>query len=820
MQPESLFEQWEPCILVVDDTPVNLSLLTKILESDWKVVSAASGAAALELAEQVQPALIILDVMMPVMDGYMTAEALQANKRLCGIPIIFLTALSDNESQIKGLSLGAVDFLTKPIDKTILCSRVANVLERERLLRAAMVQESRMQHELHQKLVLGDILESVFDASHHALIVADHDFCIIRLNERAEALLDEPQGGALGMSLRALRFLRGGEELALESGLFAATTPVECFLHNRRGRAIPVSASLQSFFVGDGDCHYLLSVRDLSLRHALESGKLAAETSARSMFVELSVQKNAIDRHELVSITDLKGDITFVNERFCAVSGYAPEELLGCNHRKLKSGLHPPAFYRAIWAAITRGQTWQGEIANRAKDGRIYWVRSTITPWINSEGQIYQYVSIRTDITPLKQAEEALRGVRERELKIAADIQSRLLFGVAPRQTPGFAIAYYTESSQGVDGDFYSFTSINEYCFDVLTGDVMGKGVAAALIGAGIKGAYLRVMIDLINHDPQRRMPGPAEIVNALHEAMIPELISLNAFVTLSLLRFDRHAQQVTWVNAGHTPLLLGQQASGQVRALSSPHLPIGVLEQECYEEQVTPLANGDTILLYSDGLSEAMSAANEQFGEGRIADIFQHCLQYCTSPSVILTSLRSQVHDHTEFAIGGDDRTALVIQMHPTRSTPRRNIQDRAAPEYLDLPRRLDQLTPLRQRIEALCADQTEHFTQALALAAFEVATNIVRHTPEKLINAPFTVVLTRSPHRAQVEFLYEGKPFTPPAEVEADFSGNASGGFGLYIIEHSVDRVSYSAPLAGIASVLLCKNFPDARHGRGEAS
>ncbi|NDV13505.1 PAS domain-containing hybrid sensor histidine kinase/response regulator [Crenobacter caeni] len=119
--------------------------------------------------------------------------------------------------------------------------------------------------------------------------------------------------------------------------------------------------------------------------------------------------RRALDAHAIVSVTDLAGNILEVNDKFCETSGYPREALIGRNHRLLKSGMHDAAFYASMWSTISAGESWQGDVCNRRLDGSLYWVRSTITPIPGADGLPERYISIRTDITPLYEAERSAR---------------------------------------------------------------------------------------------------------------------------------------------------------------------------------------------------------------------------------------------------------------------------------------------------------------------------------------------------------------------------------------------------------------------------
>ncbi|MBT9568550.1 MAG: CHASE3 domain-containing protein [Thiobacillus sp.] len=170
----------------------------------------------------------------------------------------------------------------------------------------------------------------------------------------------------------------------------------------KNGDPVPVALTVSPMLDDAGNLTgYLAIARDVAARKAAE------EQIARSL-KDLADFKSALDEHAIVATTDASGTITYANDKFCAISKYTQADLIGHTHRVVNSGHHPAAFFEDLWRTISSGKVWSGEILNRAKDGSLYWVHSTIVPFLDDQGIPIQYISIRADITARKQAEQAL----------------------------------------------------------------------------------------------------------------------------------------------------------------------------------------------------------------------------------------------------------------------------------------------------------------------------------------------------------------------------------------------------------------------------
>ncbi|MEK6663709.1 MAG: diguanylate cyclase [Pseudomonadota bacterium] len=252
----------------------------------------------------------------------------------------------------------------------------------------------------------------------------------LRLNETEMALMEQQrQQTAVGMPLQeqVIELTMAGRRDEAEALLIREAMPAQermietltAFLEHETEETRMLAQKMRDshtetdVLMATGGVLGVLLATLIAVSVIRKTNGLVADLSSTSQQLhesmqDLQFQKFAMDEHNIVSIADVYGKIIYANEKFSQVSQYTLAELLGKNHRILKSGAHPDALYAHMWETIASGKVWQGEVCNRRKDGALYWVATTIVPCLGDDGLPYQYISVRTDITQIKEAQRVL----------------------------------------------------------------------------------------------------------------------------------------------------------------------------------------------------------------------------------------------------------------------------------------------------------------------------------------------------------------------------------------------------------------------------
>jgi PAS domain S-box-containing protein len=376
-------------VLLLEDEPADAELLIHELcragfKPEWKRVETEPDFLA-EIKNL--PDIILSDYSMPQFSASRASELLRESG--LNIPFILISGAAGEDAAVEAMQHGATDYLLKDrigrlgvaVDRALARNRLRN--ERDQAEEAQHTSEARY--------------SALFECAPDGILIADANIRYLDANASICRMLGYSRDELLGMSAADILVPSEVQRIAPAVELIKARSDYHDEWRFRRKDGSVFEAEVIATQMPDGNL--LGMIRDIT-------GRKRVDQKAAAALHELNDVKAALDEHAIVAITDARGKITYVNDKFCAISKYKREELLGQDHRIINSGFHPKEFIGGIWQTIGAGRVWKGEIKNKAKDGTFYWVDTTIVPYLGENGKPIQYIAIRADITDRKRADE------------------------------------------------------------------------------------------------------------------------------------------------------------------------------------------------------------------------------------------------------------------------------------------------------------------------------------------------------------------------------------------------------------------------------
>jgi PAS domain S-box-containing protein len=582
-------------VLLVDDRPENLRTLEAVLEPlGYPLQTATSGSEALRMLLERDYALILLDVRMPGLDGLETAQLIKGRARTRDTPIVFLTAASDEVSDIiRGYGVGAVDYVLKPFDAELLRSKVAVFAELEASRRALKRSEA--------------LLRGAFEAAPIGKTILNGDREIVRVNPAFARLLDHTTAELEGAAIR--EFCHPEDRDALAAALDQVTdfersaiAQASVDLRLTTGHGTDVWVGLVASSIEPGELEeplVLVQWVDLSarLRAAQASGELMLEQAARSQAEELAEHLNKLQRFasatEAMSLSELLAEIAIgLGELFEAevaevqldqpddgpvVVRAAGGHVLGENDALAFAGTD-------VWADSPL-------LIEREQVGAVRVARGPARSFSADERSLLRDAAERAALS-IRRAQ-----LHDHEHRIAVELQRGLL----PKDLPavdGIEIAAHYQAAGAaakVGGDWYDAFALPGGRLGVVVGDVAGRGIAAA----STMGQLRSVIRAFALADDQNRSPGEVLTRVSRHHAALG---SQELFTVIYAI-CDPRKGRLSWANAGHPAPIL-RSAGGESGYLERGEGLIGI-KDSAYENRQEVIGSGDTLILFTDGLIE-----------------------------------------------------------------------------------------------------------------------------------------------------------------------------------------------------------------------
>ncbi len=406
------------------------------------------------------------------------------------------------------------------------------------------------------------------------------------------------------------------------------------------------------------------------------------------------------------------------------------------------------------------------------------------------ENQVLQQL-IFTQHKRLKKTHENLRY----ELKLGARIHDQLLLGKIPSDVPGFVIKAFSCPSKEIDGDFFEFYRPATHILDMVLGDVMGKGIAAALVGTAVKTQMIRFSMPFPFSQIYDKQIGwsnnllrPEEILSYVNDEIAKQLMDLEYFVSLFYGRFNLQYKTFTYLDCGSAKPIHYKANSKEIAQLAGDNFPLGIVENPHFRSIETTFEEGDIFVFYSDGASEARSPENEFFGVERVMEMVRQ--NHDMRAEALVDLIRRAVLSFSKKDKLDDDLTLIVIK-----------IGFYEKPEVAKYSKTqfcsdLSQLQAVREFVKRFCRrapGDSERLSSELQLVINEVFCNIVKHG--HLENKRPIYVSGELGEKGVIFHISDqGLPFDPTQVNEPSFSGNRDTGYGWHIMKQLSDKINYT--------------------------
>lgn len=669
-------------ILIVDDMPNNLRLLSAMLiERGYKVRAVINGAMAIRSANTDSPDIILLDINMPDMNGYEVCTRLKSEEKTRHIPIIFISALDETVDKIKAFNIGGVDYITKPFQIEEVLARISTHMSLRHMQQTLQEQNEQLHKEITERRTIEIALR---ESEERLRTMADYtydweywlgtDNRPLYMSPSCERITGYSVSQFMNDPDLLIRITHPDDQKRIRTHIHGIANTIgvrflEFRIITHQGDERWISHTCQPVYTKDGTW---LGIR-ASNRDITEQKR--AEEGLRKF--QRAVQQSPAS----IVITDLKGNIEYVNPKFTQVAGYTFDETQGQNPRVLKSGEYPPEKYRELWETITAGHEWRGEFHNRRKNGELFWEFASISPIFDDKGKITHYLAIKEDITERKRTEERLKEayqhlklLNERmqsELTVAQRIQQSLL----PDPTPPWHcpdMVCYNVPAREVGGDLYAyhaFTSAPETeCtgrYVIAVGDISGKGMPAALLMAISMASFDAIVAQSLGVQESITQLDTAlsHYTSPTRQNCAMVYIEIEILATAPQPANSSPYARMQVANAGCVYPLI-KRANGSVLWIDVRGLPLGVgLDSKMgYQTTTLTLMHGDMIILTSDGVIEAQSETMEMFGFDRLEQAVKTGPQ--SSANDMIQHIRTEVEDFMGEEELHDDMTIVVIHV------------------------------------------------------------------------------------------------------------------------------------------------------------